>query len=83
MIWLDLVLVLLVEGVLTHLLILGIETIEVVVSLMEKVNHSGSHSVPALVSSKTLVQHLATIVLWNELLDVTFALTRHTCFSPS
>ena len=83
MIWLDLELVLLVERVLPYLLILRVEAIEVIVSLMEKVNHAWSHAVCTLVASGTLIQHLTAIVLGNELLDVALALARHTSFAPS
>lgn len=56
MVWLHLELILLVEGVLTHLLILRVKSIEVIISLVEKVDHTRSHTAVALIPSESLIQ---------------------------
>ena len=76
-------LILFVERVLPYLLILWVETVKILVSLMEEIDHSRSHTAASSVTGGALVNCISCAVLRDELLNVSFALTRCYTFSSS
>ena len=74
MLYLWLELVLLMERVLAHLLILRVESIKIMIPLVEEVNHAWSHATATSVARWSLID-LISAILWYELLNVSLALS--------
>lgn len=75
MIWLRLKLILFMEWILTNLFILRIKAIEIMISLMEEINHSWSHATTPSITSRSLIKLITCTILRNKLLNISLSLS--------